>query len=478
MKKSVTVVLAFVLISFPVFGRQPDIVIRNGRVMDPESGRDEMADVAISGGQIVTIGGTIERGKREIDASGLVVAPGFIDVLASVRPNIHSHTHKITDGVTTCFAMHGNVLDIKNYVRRFEVSGALVNYGAAVRDRLLRSQSGAADRYKPASQEQIESMQSLADRAIKEGAAGIGFGINYVPGANYEEIFALFETAAENNVPCHLHARYKGNIFPVTMSLAVQEVIAMAAATGAQAQLAHLTSSTVGSAPLCIKLIEGAAANGVYVAFDFHVWTRNQTGIKTAIYDSGWQERFGGIDYGNIYVVKTQERLTKERFDELRNAPEDLQVQTEFIPEDEIEMAIRSNRGMISSDSGGMWSKDGHEHETGHPRGTGTFARFLGRYVREREIVSLMDGLRKITLLPAQRLEQSVPAMKKKGRIQVGADADITVFDFDTIIERATYKHPYRYSEGINNVIVNGTEVLRDGEIVPDVTPGKWMRHD
>ncbi|MCH7642084.1 MAG: amidohydrolase family protein [Chloroflexi bacterium] len=124
-----------------------------------------------------------------------------------------------------------------------------------------------------------------------------------------------------------------------------------------------------------------------------------------------------------------------------------------------------------------MWSKDGHEHETGHPRGTVTFARFLGRYVREREIVSLMDGLRKITLLPAQRLEQSVPAMKKKGRLQVGADADITVFDFETIIERATYLHPYRYSAGVKYVIVNGAEVLRDGEIVPDVTPGKWMRH-
>ncbi|MCH7642085.1 MAG: molybdenum ABC transporter ATP-binding protein [Chloroflexi bacterium] len=131
----------------------------------------------------------------------------------------------ITDGVTTCFAMHGNVLDVEGYARRFEASGALVNYGAAVRDRLLRTKSGAADRYKPASPKQIETMKNLADRAIKEGAVGIGFGINYVPGASYEEIFALFETAAKNNVSCHLHARYKGNIFPGTMSLAVQEVI-------------------------------------------------------------------------------------------------------------------------------------------------------------------------------------------------------------------------------------------------------------
>ena len=132
---------------------------------------------------------------------------------------------------------------------------------------------------------------------------------------------------------------------------------------------------------------------------------------------------------------------------------------------------------MISSDSGGLWSEEGHEKETGHPRGTGTFARFLGRYVRERKIVSLMEGLRKITLLPAQRLEKSVPEMKKKGRLQVGADADITVFDPDIIIDRATYRRPYLYSKGVNHVIVNGVTVLRDGDIVAGVKPGRWMRH-
>lgn len=482
MRKSVLAIswILMVLPGFPAKAQSEQtysVVIRGGRVMDPETGRDEMADVAILDNQIVAIGRHLEAGIMELDARGLVVAPGFIDLLASVPPNKHAHTHKITDGVTTCFGMHGGPVDVKQYHRDFEESGALVNYAAAVGDRRLRLAAGAIDHTKPATPEQVAKMQELADQAIKAGAVGIGFGINYAPGMSYEEVFALFEVAAQNNVPCHLHARYKGNVFPLTMSLAVEEVLAVAAATGTQAQLAHMTSSTVGSAPLCIKLIEGAAKHGMDIAFDFHVWTRNQTYIQSALYDAGWQERFGGITYNDIYLADTQEHLTRERFEELHNSPGYTLVQTEFIPEEEIEMAIRSSLGMISSDSGGLWSEEGHDKEAGHPRGTGTFARFLGRYVRERKIVNLMEGLRKITILPAQRMERSVSEMRKKGRLQVGADADITVFDPETVIERATYKQPYIYSEGVAHVLVNGVVVLQDGEIVEGMAPGQWMKH-
>ncbi len=142
-----------------------------------------------------------------------------------------------------------------------------------------------------------------------------------------------------------------------------------------------------------------------------------------------------------------------------------------------ISLVCRSPYGISSSDSGGLFSEDGHEKEIGHPRGTGTFARFLGRYIREHRIVTLMEGLKKITLLPAQRLERSVPEMKKKGRLQVGADADITVFNPDTITERATYKQPYLYSQGVQHVIVNGVPVLQDGKIISSVSPGRWMKH-
>jgi dihydroorotase len=255
------------------------------------------------------------------------------------------------------------------------------------------------------------------------------------------------------------------------MSLATEEIIALATATGAQAQLIHLISSTVGSAPLCIKLIEGAANHGIDVGFDFHVWTRNETSLKSALYDSGWEKTFGGITYSNIYIATTQEQLTKERFEELREAPQRTIVQTEFILESEIEMALRSPIGIVSSDGGGL------RKGRGHPRSVGNFARFLGRYVREKKVIPLMEALRKITVLPASRLEKAVPRMKKKGRLQVGCDADITVFNPETIRERATYKEPFHHSEGIEYVFVDGTLVVDKGKVVDGVAPGKWLRH-
>jgi dihydroorotase len=227
----------------------------------------------------------------------------------------------------------------------------------------------------------------------------------------------------------------------------------------------------VGSAPLSIALIEGASAHGVDVGFDFHVWTRNQTWLQSALFDEGWQERFGGAEYSDIYVADTQERLTEERFFELRAQPGLLSVQTEFIPEEEMIMGLKSPLGIVSSDGGGL--VDGR----GHPRSTGTFARFLGRFVRELEIVDWMEGIKKITLLPAQRLEHSIPAMARKGRLQVGMDADVTVFDPAIVQERASYANPAQMSAGISTVLVNGTLVLVDGEIVEAATPGEWVRH-
>ena len=448
-----------------------DVVILGGRVMDPETGRDEIANVGIRGERIATITTGDIRGRRTIDATGQIVAPGFIDILAGIGRNKDAHTFKIGDGVTTVLGMHGGPLAVGRYLEEHTAVGPLVNYAATVGHSALRQAVGATDRYAPATPEQIEAMRPLAVRAIRDGAVGIGFGINYTPGASYEEIFALFEVAAAEGVPCHLHARYKGNVFPLTMSLAAMEVVAIAAATGAQAQLAHLISSTVGSAPLSIALVEGARARGVDVGFDFHVWTRNQTTLQSALFDEGWQERFGGATYSDVYVAQTQERLTEERFYELRGQPGALAIQTEFIPEEEMIMGLKSQLGIVSSDGGGL--VDGR----GHPRSVGTFGRFLGRFVRDLEVLSWIEGIKKITLLPAQRLEKAIPRMARKGRLQVGMDADVTVFDPATVRERATYADPAQMSAGFSYVLVNGTLVLDGGEIVEGVVTGQWLRH-
>ncbi len=448
-----------------------DLVILGGRVMDPESGRDEIANVGVRGERIAVVTTDPIEGRRAIDATGHIVAPGFIDILSGIASRRTAHEDKAADGVTTTFGMHGGPLDVEGYVAEQRAARPVVNYAKTVDHRAVREAAGATDRYAPAAPEQIPVMKELARRAIRAGAVGIGFGLNYSPGASYEEVFAMFEVAAEEGVPVHLHARYKGDVFPLTMSLAAMEVIAMAAATGAQAQLAHLISSTVGSAPLTIAMVEGAAARGVDVGFDFHVWTRNQTTLQSALYDEGWQERFGGADYSDLYVARTQERLDSARFVELRAEPEPISVQTEFIPEEEIVMGLESPLGIVSSDGGGL--VDG----TGHPRSVGTFGRFLGRYVRELGVVDWMEGLRKITLLPATRLERSVPRMRLKGRLQPGMDADITIFDPGTVDARATYAEPARRSAGIPWVIVNGVPVVADGVAVEEAAPGQWLRH-
>ena len=446
-----------------------DLVILGGRVLDPETGRDEVANVGIQGDRIAIVSSEAIHGTRTIDAAGHIVAPGFIDILSGIRPQRKAHVDKAADGVTTAIGLHGGPLDVAGYVARQEAARPVVNYAATVDHREVREAAGAMDLYAPALPEQIPVMKELARQAIRDGAVGVGFGLNYSPGASYEETYALFEVAGEEGGMVALHARYKGNVFPLTMSLATMEVIAMAAASGAQAQLVHLISSTVGSAPLSIALIEAAAARGVDVGFDFHVWTRNQTWLQSALYDEGWQDRFGGADYSDLYVAETQERLSKARFEELRARPGALSIQTEFIPEEEILLGLRSPLGIISSDGGGL------EDGTGHPRSVGTFARFLGRYVRDQEVLSWMEGIRRITLLPAQRLEKAMPRMARKGRLQEGMDADITIFDPATVQERATYANPDQRSAGIPFVIVNGVVVLDGGVEVPDAAPGRWL---
>jgi dihydroorotase len=358
--------------------------------------------------------------------------------------------------------MHGGPVDLPGYFERFEsAGGSYVHYGTTVGHNPLRRAVGATDRYQPATPEQIDQMKTLAAGAIQKGAVGIGFGINYVPGASFEEVLALFEVAGEYSVPCHLHVRYKGSVFPETIVAALQEVITAAAVTGASAQV--------------VKMIDGARRHGIDVAADVYPYNANSTNLASAIYDPGWEGRFGGITYSDIQLVETGERLTKETGERLtketfeKYRKEGARIITHFIPDEEIIAAYRNPHVMAASDGIIRGGK-------GHPRGAGTFARFLGHYVREKKAVGLMEGLRKITLLPAQRLERSAPAMKRKGRVQAGTDADLVLFDPETIIDRATYENPAQYSAGIAYVVVGGVAVVDQGTLVEGAKHGRAIR--
>jgi dihydroorotase len=217
-----------------------------------------------------------------------------------------------------------------------------------------------------------------------------------------------------------------------------------------------------------LEMIEGARQQGIDIMADIHPYLANSTQLESALYDPGWQERFGGATYDSIMLVDTGERLNEETFKYWRE--KGATIITFFIPKDEMLMALTHPHVMVASDGVIV-------NGLGHPRGAGTFAHVLGRLAREEGHLTLMEALRKITIMPAQRLEHAVPSMRYRGRLSVGAYADITVFDANTIIDRATYLDSAQYSEGVHYVIVNGTLVLDGGEFVDGAAPGQPIRH-
>lgn len=452
-----------------------DVVIIGGRVIDPETGFDGVANVGLMGDRIAIVTPDPLSGESEVDARGLVVAPGFIDPLTSVGAALlPSALYKVTDGVTTVLGLHNGPVDVDAMYRSLESEDMVLNYGTNVGHASLRSAVGLSDeddeqREVAATSEQVDQIVELARQGILDGALGIGFGIQYVPSTTEEEVFRLFQLGAQYGVPSHLHIRYLGPQRPVNSVKAIHEVIATAAATGASAHVAHVNSTSPRDIDLVLDLLEGAAANGVDVSADAYPWEAGSTGLETSVFDPGFRERMS-IDYGDIELVSTGERLTEETFHRYRSDEERDGVIVHFIPTETLRKALTSPIVMLASD--GAISPEG----LGHPRGAGTYARFLRQFVREWEDLTLVEAMRKTSYLAAVRLQQSSPAMRRKGRLSAGADADIVVFNLDTVRERATYLEPAQTSVGIEHVWVNGVQVVESGALVDGVAPGRAIR--
>lgn len=455
-----------------------DLVIVNGRVMDPESGRDEIANIGIRGDRIAVITKEKLSGRSRIDAGGRVVAPGFIDLLCYPTTDAVGQRAKIADGVTTTLQMHAGPVDVDGWYKGL-AGRILTNYGTVVGHGALRDAAGVIDRFKAASPEQLETMKTLAAKAIEGGAVGIGYGLEYTPGASPLETIELFRVAAKHDVPNHVHVRHME--FDRNVA-AVNEVIAAAAISGARAEIVHLNSSGgTHRMATVLGLIDGARAHGADIGASVYPYTAWSTYIGSTIFDEGFQQKLK-MSYNDIELVSTGERLTKERFDALRakappqsdnrKADPALWVIGHAMPEGDVDIALGSPIVSIGSD--GWIDPSGR----GHPRGAGAFSRILGSYVRDKKILPLMDGLRRMTLLPAQRMEKAVPAMRDRGRIRVGAYADITVFDPATIADRATYQQPNLPSAGISAVLVNGTLVYDRGKFVEGMHPGAAIRRE
>lgn len=452
-----------------------DIVLAGGRVMDPESGLDAIRYVGIRGNKIAAISESALRGRTVVDVKGLVVAPGFID-LHSHGQDDENYRYKARDGVTTALEMEVGASPVAPWYAERE-GKSLINYGATVghipakmavmhdTGTFLPRDNATNRRATP---EEVRQVADLIKRGLDEGALGIGFGINYVPTTTRKEILDLFQLAAERGVANYVHMRYAGAVEPGSAIEALQEVIADAAATGAALHVVHVTSTCLRQTAVCLQMIEGARQRGLDVSVEAYPYTATQTRLESAIYDEGWQERLG-MTFKDLQWVTTGERLTAESFARYRK--EGGSVIGHSIPEEISRLAAANPRVMVASD--GLIANG-----QGHPRGAGTFARVLGVYVRDQKTLGLMDAIRKMSLLPARRLEAAVPAMRAKGRIKIGADADLVVFNPATVIDRATFEKPAQYSTGIPFVLVGGVFVVREDKIVEGVRPGIGIRRN
>ena len=470
------------------FANDYDLVIRQARVIDPETGLDAIRDVGILDGRITAIESqlsAVDADTRIIDASGLVLAPGFIDIHVHGQ-SPQAHEYQVRDGITTALELEWGYPEVASFLASRE-GKARVNYGASVSHGALRALAlSASDTERASLRQQLNQavtaneplvavqplvahsfQQPLSDaqetwladeirRELTQGGIGIGMAHSYYPGADRPEIYGVFELASRLNVPLYSHLRGRGLD-------AVQEVVANASATGAAIHIVHVNSTALGEYESVLSLIRGAQLRGVDVTTEAYPYTAGSTTIQAAMFDGNWQDSYG-ISYEGLQWQETGERLNAESFRRYRELGGVVIIH--MMQEPWVEAAIANDLVMIASD--GMPYAPG-----AHPRTSGTFARVLARYVRERQLLDLPTAIRKMTLMPAQRLERVAPQMLKKGRVQLSADADLVIFDPATIMDTADFETGPSFSEGIHYVIVNGVVVVNEGETVTDAFPGQ-----
>jgi len=462
-------------------GQQYDLVIEGGRVIDPETGLDAVRNVGIREGKIVRISSEALSGRRVVHGAGLVVAPGFID-LHQHGQEMASQRVKALDGVTSALELEIGAPDVAQFLKSKE-GHSLIHYGTSASHVAARAavfgaplpaevigphagipeilpKSGPATD-QPATPEQINAMRERLRAELDAGGLAIGMGIQYTPGATRLEVIDMFRLAAERGLPVYTHMRSTGRIEPGSSVEAVSEVIGAAAITGASLHIVHINSSCLKDSIECLSMVEGARARGLDVTTEAYPYIPGMTAVNSALFNPGWREKLG-IDYSDLVLPDSGEHLTKKRFDELHNSSTTHWVLIFANTQEVVDQVIPHPLVMIASDGA-----------VGHPRNAGTYSRVLAQYVREKKSVTLMDTIRKMSLMPAQMLERSTPAGHLKGRLQEGVDADIVVFDAATISDRATFETPMEPSVGVRYLVVGGTVVVDEGRIVPDVFPGR-----
>jgi len=441
-----------------------DLVIANGRVMDSESGLDSIRHIGIRGDSVEAISVSPLKGTRVIDATNLVVAPGFIDLHEHGQAE-ESYALMVRDGVTSAFELEVGTADVVSWYAARQ-GGQIVNHGVSVghiqaRMKVLGDPSpgllptgvGGSGL---ATEAQVSEMEGIIRKGLAEGAVAVGLGSAYTPGATMAEIERMFRVAAEGSASAHIHMR--------NGVAGLDSTIASAAAAGAKLHIVHVNSSGDTNLVAFLERIKSARDRGQDVTTEAYPYGAGMTEIGSALFND-WKT-WPDARFPLHQLVSTGERLTRKTFGEARAKGGTVIIHGRS--EEQTRTAVLSPLSMIASDGF-------IENGRGHPRTSGSYSKVLGKYVREEKALALMDALRKMTLMPAQRLEARVPGMARKGRIKIGADADLTIFDPATVIDKSTYEDATIPATGIPYVVVGGQIVVDSGQVTK-ARPGKAIR--
>jgi N-acyl-D-amino-acid deacylase len=497
-----------------------DLVIRHGRVADGTGNPAYFADLAIKSGRVAAIGKIEEKGTTEIDARGLVVAPGFIDV--------HTHAEEIGDlpraenflrmGVTTLVLGNcgSSVADVAGLFRRVESTQVSANIATLVGHGTVRSAAMGGSFSRPPSEDELAKMEGLVEQAMRDGAVGLSTGLIYLPGvfAKTDEIVDLAKIVARYDGIYTSHMRNEST----GIYEALDELFRIAREAKLPAEISHIKLSRPaawGQADKVIAAIEHARAEGLDITQDEYVYTASSTGLAQLIPEEAreggkakYLERLSQPETKTGIVEEMKRNLKRSGSDsyayaviaqyghdtslngknvmeaaKAKRGSDSLDDQIELIldihrnggasavfhgiNETDLQQFARHPNTMFASDSGVRRLGEG----VPHPRGYGNNARVLARYVRELKVLRLEDAIRRMSLLPAATFRLS-----DRGCLRPGAWADLVIFDPATVQDNATFADPHHYATGIRDVLVNGVAVVRNEEHT-GARPGQALRH-
>ena len=429
-------------------------------MIDPANHLDGQYNLLLEDGKVIWIGTEMPEADETIDATGKIVTPGFIDIHMHEDPVENGAIRQcifpmmLRQGVTTAVGGNcgGNVHDPVDYLNIVDRDGAAVNVALYAGHEHFRIAAGAEDIYSGSTEAQRQEMAKNITAALDAGCVGVSFGLRYVPGADKEEFFRAAACCEKSRKPIAAHVRDDAD----AVFASIDEVCEAAKAYHLPVQISHIGSMAgFGQMEGVLHQMDAYRANGLDMTMDCYPYFAFCTRLGTPTYDPGWLDRYH-CDYGVLEFSDGKyrgQRATKETFDEMRqDFPQCLTV-CYVMKEEEIRLAFRHPQVMLGSD--GIT-----DNGRGHPRCAGTFPRFVAEFVKKGDL-SLSDAISKMTILPARRL-----GLTGKGHLGIGADGDITIFDYDAIRDQATFEEPALPPEGIDMVLIGGEVVLKNGEIL------------